>query len=853
MEWTNKLLTSTAAIELEIRKQEEENEIRGPGSEARKDREEEGENEHRTSNIQHRTSNGKNIICAVFVENKKVLSVVGNLNDSAKLANDLAAKFAEYSKVSLGKSALVNKRQEARKLFYAYQFSKDINKLLAMHALDPDFKREAYFHGMRSYASSLSVNRKTLEKALDLSEYLIDLSEEWSNGKRYSPYAMYYVFNKYIINAANNLQNPKDLRKRAADLFLRNAGHIKKLLELQNGIEFDAGIKDFETYKKYTKLINAFTGPSCFNFGPSWEKHTYPLVKRWLEVSKSYKLPGKEDKYVLTENGKILTDRMLWILDGKYKSCGEQQKRQVREIFEIMLEHPIHALRIAGKSGIIKIKGVNEKYASKYWVSAAKEMANFAKEQIEELGKDKEYSFQKEWCYNIASQTVYAQLVDGKQYPSVAPQLFDFMYARKELSSSVVINTLFFLCVPYWEPKFWEHEKVNACIQKVFELCDSSDTHLLCSQKPKSIKWTKNSISKIIQAQLVNVYKYRPDLKKDGEADQKWVKVLSLEDLKFPPVIYKDKIWTVVQAEDGSQLVRINPEKGKVDPVKGQVIKSDIYNGIISENRFISLTNEGLIVFSLNNKFNPVLINKELNLGTRYGVNLSCIGDKLLITAGDNVFYTYLFDLKEKKLELISSSAEKEKRTSFSNISKAIEVNGIVADPEKQRFLMAVKSESRLQGIWQFDLKEKKWSKVYSPLDYVTMIKRNGKVLLFHGSIYCYEFDLKTDKARTVYFKHSYPYKKKNYNYPGMKKCKDHLGPAYLLTDQRFWNGGGLGAGYELSSVNLQTGKRNWGPKSSDRRGNIDYLNMIRNKFLIVGYQGGRYYFLKKVSNKKEK
>ena len=109
MEWSNKLLSSNMLLELEVSRK------RGQMSEFRSRKEK--------SNQLSVNGDQSKVKCTLFLPNKGKLFATGPLEKPAKLASELAAKFAKEQKITISHKRM-NLNREANRFYNEYQLLK---------------------------------------------------------------------------------------------------------------------------------------------------------------------------------------------------------------------------------------------------------------------------------------------------------------------------------------------------------------------------------------------------------------------------------------------------------------------------------------------------------------------------------------------------------------------------------------------------------------------------------------------------------------------------------------------------------------------------------------------------------
>ena len=844
----NQLKTSTLILDLEVSR-------KGTRSQARS---------NRGGTIRKKQKKGKrnaqSVKCALFIQNKKRLSVNGILNQPEKLANKLAANFANKLKCDLGRIHPINKQQESKRLFREYLFEKERDKekafvkIAAWHALNPETPNQQYLWALLDNTNRINADHNTVNKVIGDMDYALELAKKWFDPKHPWKY-MLYDFGNYAKKIAENKNSPDDIKKEAIRLMLREAEFKRKILEKKYGITFNTKIKNFKSYDKYSQLFRDYLVGTPITFKPYWNKIVFLLYKKWLKRGEEYiKHKKSTDKHLLSQNGVEVCEMLLQAIksydllnmhnQNKMQLTLKQQK-QIKELFELMLKHPIQPIRITGKCGTLLMVGIGKKNPKDFFLQARREIAEFTKTQIASLGGENSFLLEKGICYDIASNSIGPNLVGKIGHKNVGFYLFDFMYQRKELSKTVASRTLVYLCAPPFKPELWPHKKAYEYIKKIQELCAGNETRILYKDKGSC----KSFIEKICNRKLRIIYKYHPDV---SPADSlKWKKGLAIKHLMCSPVIKGDLIYAVIEKKGSSYLIKIDPQKATIKNIPGQKIKyyskrfqnpniPSADSSSIADGRFLLNGKSGLVVFSIDGSFKPFILDKTSGLASDNIIDAACIEDKLLIAAGQGEFYFYLYDFKDKKLELLSSSSEKKQRTPFSNQRKRILTCGMISDPKNKRILMNIvgfNHRSALTGIWQFDIKTRKFTRVLKLSAETALIKRNNRILISTHAL-CYQFDIKQNKANLIYGAPKRVSKKIRdaIIYDGMKQCKNYLTPPHLLSNSYFWSGG-RGFSIGMSMIRLSDGKTLPIPKMT-KYGDTSYLNlMVDEKFLLLGEQ----------------
>lgn len=848
MEWSNKLLSSNILLELEVAKGKEET-----------------------------------VQFTLILPDKQSLKVIGNLEKSAKLANELAAKFADDKDILKHK---ITVQAEVKRLLNEYnilfkhkKYIQALYVIQAAYALSPKALVSKYINGTITGAHEVlhpgRVNRSQsikptndiLKKSIDIAEpalILLEATQKNSPGKTFF----------YGINVGNYFQKlcqirnfssyPKETQAKVQNIHSRYMKYHftnERRLHIKN----DAfQITDKTSFNRYSNYVRSCISENYKLSMNQWIESCFPIIDEWLKQMTVYIEKNGAKKLSYQENqslNSILEMMMKDIIKSQFlANLTNTELSKFKTLFLKMEHHPISNINVAGSLGLQFCQKKYDLSNTDVWKTITVPFVNLVKGKIAAFPNGKNNISTKTLCYNLAREVIANTPAKGyQQKMKWTVDLYEFATKRNELNYMLTFFALSYCKIQK------DYQKALQIIDTSIKMCDSNKTALIAMSHFGRSDGTVKTDLKILKEELLSkrqsILAFLPKNENEQQSHLPWTKIVPL----FNAYSEKDGLLAVVAPVIKDNVIYATGLGQKSQNKYMQLITMDLAGNnlnkyakinshwvpqfcirslfsvqaaALNKKHYIAGTNNnGILIFPLS-KEKAQNISSSNGLPADYVQSLACLNGVLYAALGETRKESFIisYELKTKKMNLLASSQRLKQLSPFDNISDPFYICSMITDAPRDRLLMLLSFQTgvdprKLSGLWDYNIKTKKWKQLQKiPFAFnQNMLKSKGKILIYSQS-WCFKFDQKTNKSELIYAR--------NENFtkiiPGKSSLigsKQNIAPPFISTKN--W----LFSANPFSCISLNNGKYKLLPfiNEQDEFQPIPVFEKVQSNNLLIG------------------
>lgn len=620
--------------------------------------------------------------------------------------------------------------------------------LAANEVIDPGGKRGV---GSFVHKADADILDRSLALARGGAEYLLETESLPAsvrltpNGKVHKMFAESQLHN-YLVHHVDGLTEGVSPDAKNTIEAIHDRQHRLYDIRLQR---IEAGVHDKTSFEKYTEdFTHAFF--FLLNSRRPAEKwvQTQQLLRRWIAVARKYSSAGME-------KGRGLFSHIL--MQYRYPPrLNEEQVAQLRKLWTEIGEQANPILAAYGRLGVLATEVSFEKLSDEQRRARVHAYRLFVQEQLE---KDLFPSQRVRLTLYLAAFDAIDQLRNRPGQGEELKELTEFMLNRKELAPTIAGLTAFHFHSQR-TPEGYRY--AYDVLRRALRIVDGKEGRFLSyATTPALLRHELDLRRRDYRSRQAEIAQADPtaaaDLFVSLPKAQTLIDVYANEDgllWLYQPVVNAGIVNVAAVEMSGSPprqfalLLRFTPGEGKWESRKVEVPSrgrpwiegrrfrmNSTYFGTaacVHQGRYY-LGTRGLGIFVFPFDGGPVeRITTADGLPSDFVQGLDCFEDKLYAYLGEpdtlesKNAYFIAWDLRDRKCEVLASSRRKEKRSPFDDNNPLL-CPFFRTDAKRKQILFAAHAQHRLNGLWAFDVKTKKFQRLF--------ILHNGDVGLMGPSV----------------------------------------------------------------------------------------------------------------------